>query len=101
MDSITSTSTPTRSLRTYDIRGITLAAYDEVGSESVDRVAEELMRDDYGFERIPFEAGDVVIDIGAHVGLVSSYLAKRWPFLRVQAFEPHPTNYRNCVDALG
>jgi FkbM family methyltransferase len=84
----------------YGIHGIALAAYDEAGSETADRVAGELFDDTYGLEHIPFEAGDVVIDIGAHVGLVSIYLAKRWPFLRIHAFEPHPANYQNCVDNL-
>jgi FkbM family methyltransferase len=90
----------TRTLHIYGIHGIALAAYDETSSETADRVAGELFHDAYGFAHIPFEAGDVVIDIGAHVGLVSIYLAKRWPFLRIEAFEPHPTNHRNCIDNL-
>jgi FkbM family methyltransferase len=85
----------------YGIRGIALAAYDEAGSDSADRVAWELFHDTYGFEHIPFAPGDIAIDIGAHVGLVSIYLAKRWPFLRIHAFEPHPVNWQNCVDNLG
>lgn len=89
-----------RTLHTYGIAGIALSAYDEAGSETANRVAIELLHDTYGLERIPFAAGDVVIDIGAHVGLVSIYLAKRWPFLRIHAFEPHPTNARNCADNL-
>ncbi len=32
--------------------------------------------------------------------MVSVYLAKRWPFLRIHAFEPHPTNHRNCAANL-
>jgi FkbM family methyltransferase len=90
----------TRMLHTYDINDLTLLAYDEDGSETTDRVASELIQDAYGFNGVPFESHDVVIDIGAHVGLVSLYLAKRWPSLRIHAFEPHPTNYRNAVDNL-
>lgn len=37
--------------------------------------------------------GDVVIDIGAHVGVVSIYLAKRYPGIRVYAYEPVKTNF--------
>jgi len=28
------------------------------------------------------------------------FLAKKWPFLRVLAFEPFPSNYRNCLENL-
>jgi FkbM family methyltransferase len=63
-------------------------------------VAEETVRDSYGLQDISFRPGDVVIDIGAHVGLVSIYLAKRCPFLRIHAFEPYRPNYENCAENL-
>jgi len=47
----------------------------------------------YLLQEISFREGDVVIDIGAHVGVVSIYLAKRWPGIRVYAFEPVPQNF--------
>lgn len=97
---MTHTIESARTLHTFGIHGFSFVAYDEIGSESADRVAQELYCDTYGFERIPFAPGDVVIDIGAHVGLVSMYLARRWPFLRIHAYEPHPANYRNCLDNL-
>jgi FkbM family methyltransferase len=89
-----------RTLHTYEINGVTLRAYDEEESLAADRVAGELWRDIYGLEAIPFQPGDHVIDIGAHIGLVSMYLAKRWPFLRIHAFEPHPINHGNCAENL-
>ncbi|HEX5760329.1 MAG TPA: FkbM family methyltransferase [Thermoanaerobaculia bacterium] len=89
-----------RTLHRFEIRGVDLLAYDEEGSLSADRVAGELLADVYGLESVPFRAGDVVIDVGAHVGLVSIYLAKRWPLLRIHAFEPHPVNHRSCAENL-
>lgn len=89
-----------RELHLYVINGVALLAYDEHGSLTADRVAGELWRDIYGLETVPFQSGDHVIDIGAHIGLVSMYLAKRWPFLRIHAFEPYPVNYENCADNL-
>lgn len=83
-----------RTLPTYDINGVALLAYDEEGSLAADPVAGELWQDIYGLDAIPFQPGDCVIDIGAHIGLVSMYLARRWPFLRIHAFEPHPINHR-------
>jgi FkbM family methyltransferase len=40
-----------------------------------------------------FRDGDTVIDIGAHVGVASIYLAKTFPFIKVYAIEPDPMNY--------
>ncbi len=42
---------------------------------------------------LPLGKGDVVLDIGAHVGIVSIYLAKRYPGIRVFAFEPVGENF--------
>ena len=47
--------------------------------------------------QIPFIHGDVVIDVGAHIGLVSCLLGRRYPFLRIYAFEPNEENYRNLL----
>jgi FkbM family methyltransferase len=37
--------------------------------------------------------GDTVVDIGAHVGVISICLAKKFPFIKVYAIEPNPLNY--------
>lgn len=50
--------------------------------------------DSYGLDKLTFVDGDVVIDIGANVGVVSCWLAKRWPNIRVYAFEPVRENFR-------
>lgn len=42
---------------------------------------------------LPLGKGDVVVDIGAHVGIVSIYLAKRYPGIRAFAFEPIEANF--------
>ena len=89
-----------RTLHKFEIKGVALLAYDDCESQAADRVAEELLADIYGLDAIPFQPGDVVIDIGAHVGMVSMYLAKRWPFLRIDAFEPYRPNYENCSTNL-
>jgi hypothetical protein len=78
-----------KALHPYEIRGVTLSAHDDCASLAARRVAGESSDDIYGLETIAFEPENIVIDVGAHVGLVSLYLAKRWPFLRIFAFEPH------------
>ena len=89
-----------RRLHTLQVQDIPLLAYDERDSWAVDRIVKEFAQDAYGLDAIDFRPGDVVIDIGAHVGLVSLYLAKRHPYVRIHALEPHPLNYENCVDNL-
>jgi FkbM family methyltransferase len=89
-----------RALHRYEIDGVSLLAYDELKSMSADWVAWELQADHYLLTRMHFDKGDVVIDIGAHIGLFSMYLAKRWPDIIVYAFEPFPANFRNCADNL-
>jgi FkbM family methyltransferase len=89
-----------RTLHRYEIDGVSLLAYDESHSQSANWVVWELQADDYRLRDMRFGEGDVVIDIGAHVGLFSIYLAKRWPALKVFAFEPFPANFRNCAENL-
>jgi FkbM family methyltransferase len=83
------------STRLFSIRGIGIVAGDLQSSMAMESIADELGRDDYGLSRIPFTHGDVAIDIGAHVGLTSIYLAKRFPFLNILCFEPVPMNFAN------
>ena len=48
---------------------------------------------DYRLNEIKFEPGDVVLDVGAHVGVVSIWLLKQHPELTVYAFEPQVDNF--------
>ena len=52
------------------------------------------MQNDYYLSQTAvFREGDTVIDVGAHVGVVSIYLAKKFPFIKVYAIEPNPLNF--------
>jgi len=52
------------------------------------------MADDYYLTRTAiFREGDTIVDIGAHVGVITIYLAKRYPFVRIYAIEPDAHNY--------
>lgn len=89
-----------RGARTFRVHGFKVHVADLPGAAIAPTVIHELKRDAYGFARIPFEPGDVVVDLGGHIGLVSIYLAKRYPFLTVRAFEPCPPNYQAFVENL-
>lgn len=68
----------------------------EIEVEAVDSIYGQLVTEilgPYEFDSIRFRKGDVVLDIGAHKGITSIYLAKRWPGLRIYAFEPVPENF--------
>jgi len=74
------------------VGGLTLDLLDADYGDIAKLVAPEAT-EHYGLDVIPFEPGDVVLDIGAHVGTMSIYLAKRYPGLRILAFEPIRDNY--------
>ncbi len=87
-------------LHRYNIHGISLSAYDEADSMSADWVAWALLADDYRLQRMPFDEREIVVEIGAHIGLCALYLAKRWPGIAIYSFEPCPANFGNCIDYL-
>lgn len=60
----------------------------------------ETKGDPYDFRDIQFSDGDVVLDIGAHVGTVAIYLAKKHPNIKVYAFEPAPQNFSCLQDNI-
>lgn len=73
---------------------------DAPGSNAVTIIATEINVGPYDFSDIPFESGDVVLDVGAHVGMVSMWLGRRHPDLRILAFEPIPESYRRLVENI-
>jgi FkbM family methyltransferase len=52
-----------------------------------------IQHDYYLTQTAVLREGDTIIDIGAHVGVVSIYLAKKFPLVTVYAIEPDPRNY--------
>jgi FkbM family methyltransferase len=79
-----------------DIGGVTL---DVIEDSMFGQLTAEI-EGPYDFESIPFEKGDVVLDIGAHQGITSMYLAKRFPGLRIYAYEPIPENFKRLLHNL-
>ena len=75
--------------------GLDFKFYDCIFSGTVEFVCGEM--ESYNFDSIDFKDGDVVIDIGGNVGIVSIYLAKKYPFIKIYAFEPVKQNYENFL----
>ncbi len=48
---------------------------------------------EYGLDNLDLKPGSVVFDVGAQSGVVSIYLAKKYPDIKIYAFEPMPQNF--------
>lgn len=59
----------------------------------VSKIVMREIQDAYKLDEIEFAPGDVVLDLGAHVGVVSCYLAKKHPDITIYAYEPMPANF--------
>ena len=59
---------------------------------SVSKIICREIQNDYKLD-LDYKDGDVVIDIGAQVGVVSAYLGKKYPFIKIIALEPVKENY--------
>jgi len=79
--------------RLFNIKGVDIWAADLPGSISIDTVVWELLHDCYALDRIDFAPGNVVLDVGAHIGLFAAYVGLRHPDVLIHAFEPFPANF--------
>lgn len=85
-------------VKSFEVNGVSFTLQDLEQSETLMHMEEQVFnQDEYQLNRMVFEEGDVVVDIGANIGSVSILLGKMYPFLKIYAFEPHPTNFRNLV----
>ena len=67
-------------------------------SETLHHLEREVCKqDEYGIKDIILNDDDIVIDIGANVGLVSIFLAKKNPNVKIYSYEAHPYTYKNLV----
>lgn len=79
------------------ILGQRLSIQDIQGSKTCPAVFREIVRNELGLIDIKLGKGDVVIDIGANVGIPSIYLAKKFPDAKFYVFEPVQENFDNLT----
>lgn len=79
----------------FTLNQIEFVFQDLASSDAVPIIIKELQRDCYGLHKIPFEAGDIVLDIGGHVGCFAIVLGRLFPEIQIYAFEPLPGNIHN------
>ena len=87
-------------MHSFVINGFPIEVADTADSMSPHIIAWELEGDSYGLNRIDFKPGDVVIDIGAHIGMFAIYTALRFPQVVIHAFEPFPENFERLKQNL-
>lgn len=81
-------------------KGLNLTFYDSVTRGSISGIINELECGEYPLEQYQFKSGDVVVDVGAHVGIVAIILAKMHPEITIYAVEPCPTNFKHLVQNI-
>lgn len=69
-------------------------------SHTVPCVFKELNNNIYGLEDIILTENDVVIDVGANVGMFSIYVKKKFN-CKIIAFEPVPINFNHFLKNIG
>lgn len=78
------------------INGVEYTCWDFMLSNTVDIVAA-----DFNERGMPeCDPNGTIIDIGAHVGVWTIYMAKKYPQAKIYAVEPVPYNYANLVQNL-
>ena len=85
-------------LKNVNLKGINLQFYDFYKSSTFSIIANEINSDSYDIaidNKVNFKNDDVVIDIGGNIGMVSILLAKKYPFIKIYAFEPVYENWKN------
>ncbi len=60
-------------------------------------ICKEIFKGHYDIKNLNISKNDVMIDIGAHVGMISILYAKLYPELTIYAFEPMPRNYKTLI----
>ena len=76
----------------YMLAGTPLRIVDAEESDAARIIALELANDEYRLGQLRFNPGDIIVDVGAHVGMVAIWLALRNPHVTVIAIEPEPLN---------
>lgn len=77
----------------FTLRGHRIILHDGPGSAAPAAMLQELARDLYQLQTRSFTAGDVVVDVGAHIGSVAIVLAKLHPGITIVAYEPSAHNF--------
>jgi FkbM family methyltransferase len=68
-------------------------------TDGISKIVMREIKNDYQLDNLDITDG-VIVDIGAHKGIVSCYLAKKYPQAKIYSFEPVAENYAALVENL-
>lgn len=83
--------------QTFKYDGFTYTFHESPEARGAFCILKEIERGDYPLMTYKFEPGDVIVDVGAHIGIVSVILAKLNPQATVYSIEACPTNFENLL----
>lgn len=83
----------------YDLLGYPVRLQDLAKSKTIPHIINDIKINAYGILDLDPNQS-LIIDAGAHVGVVSLYLAKKYPKAHILAVEPFPANYMNLVENI-
>lgn len=86
-------------IRSRTINGISLQIKDLEISGTTDFVFNEMENNVYGLESIELLPTDIIIDVGANVGIFSIYAKKKFG-CKIIAFEPVPLNFEHFKENI-
>jgi FkbM family methyltransferase len=84
----------------FKVKGHTIRLKDYPGSPSAANVLGELADNPYGIFDTNFRHGDVIVDVGGHIGMISIILAKMHPQTRIITYEPVSQTFDRLVENL-
>jgi FkbM family methyltransferase len=84
----------------FDVGGKVVRLRDVPGSTWAADVLDEFARGMYRIGELRFRKGDIVVDVGAHIGGVSVILATLQPKIRIIAYEPSSSNFAMLTENL-
>jgi FkbM family methyltransferase len=80
-------------VKAVTVAGQQLFFRDSLDGAGLDAAVSRVSADYYLARTAVFRTGDTVVDVGAHVGVFSLWLATLYPFITVYAVEPDPGNH--------
>jgi FkbM family methyltransferase len=81
------------------INGVPLDLKDPIGGVAAKLICREVANE-YKLDEIDFEPGDIVLELGAHVGEIACYLGKQYEGLEFILYEAVEENVQHCYRNL-
>ncbi len=72
------------------IKNVNLTVSFPTGDQTFHGTSAAIREDQFQFSKIDFNENDVFLDLGCNIGLISCFLAKRFPAIRVYGFDASP-----------